>query len=182
MPSASLQPSVIDHYLLNELEKGCIPGPYSISPLPSLHVSRFGAIPKKDQPGKWRLILDLSRPLGNSFTYGKVCRGKCIPNVLIHSDDCYLLGAKWRGNYFIDYFFPLDYAMPRSSSLLLQICWNGFSNIITVWIFSYSTWMTSTVWVPPNSPVCQNNLDICIQLFEDWGIPVHPDKLDGPST
>ena len=44
--------SVIDHYLLNELEKGCIPGPYSISPLPSLHVSRFGVIPKKDQPGK----------------------------------------------------------------------------------------------------------------------------------
>ena len=27
-----------------------------------IHVSRFGAIPEKRQPGRWRLIVDLSSP------------------------------------------------------------------------------------------------------------------------
>lgn len=35
---------------------------------------------------------------------------------------------------------------------------------------------------PPNSPACQYNLDTCIQLFKDWHIPPHPDKVEGPST
>ena len=28
---------------------------------------------------------------------------------------------------------------------------------------------------PPNSQTCQQNLDTCIQQFQDWGIPLHPD-------
>ena len=35
---------------------------------------------------------------------------------------------------------------------------------------------------PPNSQTCQRNLDTCIQQFQDWGIPLHPGKLEGPST
>ena len=32
---------------------------------------------------------------------------------------------------------------------------------------------------PPNSKLCQHNLDTCIEQFRDWGISFHPDKLDG---
>ena len=70
MPSASLQPSVIDDYLYTELAKGRVAGPFSSPPLPHLHISRFGVIPKKHQPGKWRLILDLSSPGGHSVNDG----------------------------------------------------------------------------------------------------------------
>ena len=70
MPTAFLQPSVIDQYLLPELEKGRVAGPFSISPLANLHISRFGIIPKKYQPRKWRLILDLSSPQGHSVNDG----------------------------------------------------------------------------------------------------------------
>ena len=35
---------------------------------------------------------------------------------------------------------------------------------------------------PPNSQTCQWNLDTCIQQFQDWGIPLHPNKLEGLST
>ena len=35
---------------------------------------------------------------------------------------------------------------------------------------------------PPNSPVCQNNVNTCVQLLSEWDIPLHPDKLEGPST
>ena len=34
MPSASLQPSVIDQYLLTELNKGRVAGPFAIAPIP----------------------------------------------------------------------------------------------------------------------------------------------------
>ena len=60
MPSASLHPSLIDQYLLTEPEKGTVAGPFSIAPIPNIHISRFRIIPKKYQPGKWRLLLDLS--------------------------------------------------------------------------------------------------------------------------
>ena len=41
-----------------------VTGPFARPPLPNLEVSSFGVIPKKGQPGKWRLIVDLSSPLG----------------------------------------------------------------------------------------------------------------------
>ena len=46
MPSASLQPSVIDDYLYTELAKGRVAGPFSSPLLPHLHISRFGVIPQ----------------------------------------------------------------------------------------------------------------------------------------
>lgn len=70
IPSASLQPSVIDKYILPELKKGHVVGPFLISSKPKPCVNRFGVIPKKHQPGKWQLILDVSSPLGHSFNDG----------------------------------------------------------------------------------------------------------------
>ena len=32
---------------------------------------------------------------------------------------------------------------------------------------------------PPNSPICQSNIDTCVHLFEERGIPLHPEKLQG---
>ena len=138
MPSASLQPSVIDQYYLTELEKGHVVDPFSIAPIPYLHISRFGIIPKKYQPGKWWLILDLSSSAGNSVNDGipkepfsvqymkvddvingimSLGRGSLLAkfdvesayrNVPIHSDDRYLLGMKWRAKYFIDLVLTLS--------------------------------------------------------------------------
>lgn len=34
--------------------------------MPQVHTSRIGVIPKKHQPGKFRLIVDLSSPRGKS--------------------------------------------------------------------------------------------------------------------
>ena len=34
----------------------------------------------------------------------------------------------------------------------------------------------------PASPVCYNNLQVCIQLCSNLGLPLHPDKLEGPSA
>ena len=41
-------------------------GPFERSEVPEVHLSRFGVIPKSNQLGKWRLIVDLSHPEGRS--------------------------------------------------------------------------------------------------------------------
>ena len=59
MPSAYDHPEVIDKCLANECCLGRVLVPFT-TPLPMpIHISRFGVIPKKSQPGKWRLIMDL---------------------------------------------------------------------------------------------------------------------------
>lgn len=39
-------------------------------PFTDLHISRFGKVPKSNQPRKWRLILDLASPDGHSVNDG----------------------------------------------------------------------------------------------------------------
>lgn len=45
---------------VNEVSLGRVAGPFSAPAFPNLHVSSFGVIPKRGQPGRWRLIVDLS--------------------------------------------------------------------------------------------------------------------------
>ena len=44
-------PDVVDVYLAQEVQAGHVAGPFPCSPLPQLHVSPFGIIPKSHQPG-----------------------------------------------------------------------------------------------------------------------------------
>ena len=64
--SAYEHPQVVDRYLQTECELGRVLGPFAALPADALHISRFGVIPKKSQPGKWQLIVDLSAPEGHS--------------------------------------------------------------------------------------------------------------------
>ena len=50
-PSAYQQPLVIDKYLAHEVSRGRVGGPFRSPPLPNLHISSFGVILKKGQPG-----------------------------------------------------------------------------------------------------------------------------------
>ena len=135
MPSADLHPEVIDKYLQDELEcNRLVEVPYSNASL--VHISRFGAIPKKRQPGKWRLIVDLSSPQEHSvndyidpslcslsyvsvedaaaFVF-KAGRGALLAkldiksayrNIPIHPGDRHLLGLQWRNRVFVDTCLP----------------------------------------------------------------------------
>lgn len=212
MPSASLQPSVIDQYLQAELEKGRVAGPFPVPPIQNLHISRFGVIPKKHQPGKWRLILDLSSPAGHSVNDGiskdpfsvqymkvddiisgimSLGRGTLMAkfdvesayrNIPVHTEDRYLLGMKWKGYYFIDMALPFGL---RSAPFI-------FSSVADLleWILKHKYGLNFLLHYlddfhtlgPPNSSACQNNVDTCVRLFKEWRIPLHPDKLEGPST
>ena len=94
MRSSFEHPFVIDSYLQTEVSSGGVAGPFLAPPFPSPHISRFGVIPKNNQPGKWRLILDFSSPVGHSVNDG-------IPKlpftVQYVSVDAFIVGIMARG-------------------------------------------------------------------------------------
>ena len=71
MASALLHPEVVTDYLRKEISLGRMLGPFPSSfSAPELHINPFGVIPKGHQPGKWRLITNLSFPPGRSVNDG----------------------------------------------------------------------------------------------------------------
>ena len=71
LPSTHEHPEVIDKYKQEELNLGRIVGPFEKGDLqPPVHIHRFGIIPKKHQEGKYRLIVDMSYPDGESINDG----------------------------------------------------------------------------------------------------------------
>ena len=69
MKSVREHRDVVEKYIGVECEAKRVLGPYVKSHFPYVHVSPFGVIPKSE-PGKWRLILDLSSPDGGSVNDG----------------------------------------------------------------------------------------------------------------
>ena len=69
MESAVSNPGSVESYLMTEQQAHRI---IEVPPTntKNLQISRFGVIPKANQPGKWRLILDLSSPDGRSMNDG----------------------------------------------------------------------------------------------------------------
>ena len=68
--SANQHSEVIVHYLAKKVSLGRVAGPFSFQPFPNLNISSFGVIPKKGQPGKWRLKVDMPSPSGLSVNDG----------------------------------------------------------------------------------------------------------------
>ena len=117
------------------MQKGTVIGPLKRVHLPSTSIV-FGVIPKPSQPGKWRLIVDLSHPESASVNDGihpDLCslsyasiddavaqiihKGKGMHlakldlesahrMVPVHPDDCHLLGMEWNGEWYIDTALP----------------------------------------------------------------------------
>ena len=136
MQSAVLQPDVVDEYLAKEVRLGRVVGLLEPGSHPRAQINRFGLVPKNHQPGKWRLIVDLSHPKGASVNDGvepELCSMKytsvdeAVKKVLIlgagtllamfdvegayrtvpvHPEDRWLLGMKWRGKLYVDKALP----------------------------------------------------------------------------
>ena len=177
-PSAFQHPQIIDDYLANEVSLLRVAGPFPSPPLPALHVSSFGVIPKRGQPGKWRLIVDLSSPEGGSVNDGidrdryslqyikvddvirmvshhgpgalmaKFDVEAAYRNIAVHPADRYFLGMKWRGHYYVDLTLPFGL---RSAPYIF----NSVASLVEWILFittrfqiCYITWMTSSRLAP----------------------------------
>ena len=72
MLSALDHPGVVTAYIKEEVQANRmhLVGPVNEAVAKSIHCSPFGVIPKKNKPDRWRLILDLSSPDGQSVNDG----------------------------------------------------------------------------------------------------------------
>ena len=124
MQSAYDNPKPVDDHLAVELVAGRIVGPFDPNELCNVHISGFGVIPKPNQVGKWRLILDLSSPkeasindgiskalcsmlekilqLGHECLVAKVDVEQAYRNIPVHPDDRPVLAMSWRGKLYVD--------------------------------------------------------------------------------
>ena len=144
---------MVDEYLAAELEKSRLAGPFSKLDIPYAHISRFGVIPKKYSQ-QWRLIVDLSHPIGfivNDGILKDLCSLSCItvdtaiqhilslgPGSLlakldvksafcllpVHVADRHLLAMRWNNQIYFDTCLP--FGLRSAPRLKLSV-------IIKVW-------------------------------------------------
>ena len=190
----------MEDYLQAEVSLRRVAGPFLSSLLPNCQISRFGVIPKNRQPGKWRLIVDLSHPKGKSVNDGipkHLCSLKYItledavqqiltlgPSAFrllpVHPADRHLLGMKWNGEIYLDSCLPFGLrSAPRLFNILADLLeWILQQERVSVCLHYLDDFLTVG---PPKSPVCQQNLDTIREICEWLGIPLALDKVAGPS-
>ena len=123
----------MDAYIQDELAAGRLIGHISPNQVQECHINPIGSIPKPHQPGRWRLIVDLSSPHGHSINDGisppihyasidtaielalELGSGAELAKFDLHSayrfvpinpQDQHLLGIRWRDKVFLDSALP----------------------------------------------------------------------------
>ena len=209
MKSASDHPEVVDDYLRREGEARRVIGPVDYKSVPPVQISRFGVIPKS-QPGKWRLIVDLSHPAGSSVNDGiepELCTLKytsvdeavqwltlmgqgtqlakldvesAYRIVPVHPTDRLLLGMQWRGELYIDTTLPFGL---RSAPKIF----NALADAL-LWIFG--TYGIKGIhylddfllFGAPDTLECSQALTKALAICARLGVPVAEQKTVGPTS
>ena len=208
IPSAYEYSEVVDKYLKEELSAGRLVGPLA-QPPPGLQVSRFGVIPKTSQPGKWRLIVDLSSPEGVSVNDGvdealcslhypsfdvaarlllefgpgalmsKLDIKEAYRMVPVHPEDWLLLGMQWRNSYFLDTRLPFGL---RSAPKIFTAVADALQWIMLAQgVKSFIHYLDDFFFVEPPG-LGGVAISRALAIWESLGVPVAPNKVEGPST
>ena len=210
LPSAHMHPRVVEAELQKEVQAGRIRGPFHLRPLPALHCSGLGVVPKK--ANKWRMIQHLSAPAGSSvndfipkeafslhyssvddavrilITMGpaalmaKADLKSAFRMIPVRPHDWELLGMQWNGAFYFDTCLPFGL---RSAPYLF----NEYADALQ-WILGHNYGLSNTIHYlddyflagPPGFTQCAAHLQQLLQVCERLGIPVAMDKVEGPAT
>ena len=183
--------------------------PLNAAPL-GIHTSPVGAIPKKNKPGKYRLIMDLSSPKNfsvndgidsalSSLSYASIDhlsslilslgRGAMLVKadikeayrmIRIHPQDQQLLGVQWRGEVFIDRILPFGLC---SAPKIFSAVADALQWILAVKGVTHSLHYLDDYIIVSNSiDKALIQRDILTSTFESLGVPLEYSKLEGPSS
>ena len=208
--SARQFPEVVLNKIQKEINSDRIMGPFDVCPLENPVISPLGVREKKT-PGEYRLIHHLSYPYGESVNdgiprnlatvhytplseaiqhivnFGPGCflaksdiksAFRIIP---IHPSDYHLLGFKWEGKYYFDKCLPMGAASSCSifekfstavNWIIQQKC--PFAKVLHV--------LDDFLFIAKTEKECKLALDTFLQICEDIGIPIAPDKTFYPSN
>ena len=196
--------------LLKEVKLGRMLGPFTKKPISNLRVSPIGLTPKDD--GTWRLITNLSHPLGNSvndFIDPELCRVQyssfdkvitMISNLgkgalcgkidiksafrllIVSPSDFDLVGIYFDGKFYIDKCLPMGCSL--SCSLFEK-----FSSFLQ-WAVVRETGLNTIDHYlddfffagSSSSSDCQLLMDGFISLAKIIGVPLAENKTTGPTT
>ena len=209
MKSALENGTVVDEYLEKEVRLGRVFGPVEEAVLPTAHINRFGIIPKPHQPGKYRLIVDLSHPRGASVNDGierELCSMKytsvdeavrvvvalgpgtqmakfdiesAYRLIPVHPDDRPMLGMKWKGKLYIDSVLPFGL---RSAPKIF----NAMADALQ-WVMEQHGVRTMMHYLDdylvlggPDSDECERDLEVALQVCQQLGVPIAAHKTEGP--
>jgi len=212
MRSATQNPKVVSDYLLTECSAGRVVGPFQrdIASPGSIHTSRFGVIPK-GTPGKWRLIVDLSYPEGESVNDGintescslqyvkiedaarevlrqgysswmaKIDVQHAYRIIPIHPQDRWLLGMVWQDKLYVDTTLPFGL---RSAPKIFTAVADAVEWILkrrgVRFIIHY---LDDFLMVGGQEyAACAAQLKTVLNTFEELGLPIAMNKLEGPTV
>ena len=189
------------------MSKRRILGPFPAPPLRPMQVSRFGVIPKRSQPGKWRLILDLSFPEDSSVNTGvsKELSSLRYPSIdmavtqilqagkdaqlskldikdayriiPVHPEDWGSLGMHWQGQYFLDTRLPFGL---RSAPKIFTALADAIQWLIRErGVECCIHYLDHYLFVEkPHTPA--RALHLATTVLTDLGVPLAPEKVEGP--
>jgi len=192
-----------------EVRLGRMVGPLSIEDFPQVHINRFGVIPKNHQPGKWRLIVDLSHPRGKSVNNGirpelcslryssvdeavrrllawgqdsmmmKIDIESAYRIVLVNPEDRLLLGMKWKERLYVD--TALTFGL-RSAPKIFSALADALLWILESEGVDGLHYLDDfLIFGPPSLEESGDLLAKVLEIFARLGIPVARDKTEGPT-
>jgi hypothetical protein len=209
--SAFQNSEIVDAYIQKGLATQRIAGPYNFPPFSNFKTSPLGVVPKSE-PGKFRIIHDLSYPQGNSVnslippeysavTYDSIDTIVSLVQKFGHNSlmaksdikdafriipvnplDYHLLGFVWKSQFYFDRCLP----MGASSSCHI---FEQLSNALQ-WIM-YNKYKASGIShilddfffiSNSNSSKCKEDLTNFLYLCKKTGIPINMAKTVVPST
>ena len=207
--SASEHANIVDQKLAKEIQAGRIIGPFDKPPLHNLKVSPLGVIPKKVQ-GEYRMIHHLSFPYGgsvNDFIPPEFCsvqyatvddavqiikrlgRGCALAKtdvrsafriIPVHPFDYQLLGIQWRGKYYVDRCLPMGCASSCKTfeALSTAMEWVARNKLVIPNIIHI---LDDFLILEKSHEACAASLQRFLHFCEDIGVPMAPEKTEGPN-
>ena len=209
--SVTKNPQAVADFISSECALGRMNGPFPASQVSGTQISPLGIIPKPHQPGKWRLIVDLSFPEGHSVNNGispalcsikyssvddavsiiqkygphtqmaKLDLQSAYRMVPVHPEDHRLLGMQWNDHIYIDTRLPFGL---RSAPKIFSAVADGIAWAMhCLGIVDFLHYLDDYLFLgPPSSQACHSHLKLAITLCKLLGFPVAPEKIGGPST
>ena len=210
MQSAKEYPEVVRGYLEEEMAAGRVVSPLEMGSVQGVQISTFEVIPKS-QPGKWRLIVDLSSPQRKCVNDGirkewcslvytsvdddvKIIRGlgcgalmakvdvkAAYRMVPVHPEDRYLLGMQWDGKLYIDTALPFGL---RSAPKIFNALADAIEWVLCARGVKYVRhYLDDFILLgPAGTNLCTRDVEMVLDTFQELGVPVAENKLVGPST
>lgn len=209
--SVRQHPQLVEAHIAEEVAAGRLLGPVPDHLVPLCHSSPIGLIPKPHQPGRWRLIVDLSSPAGHSVNDGispqivhmhyasvldaaeiirhlgpgtvmaKVDLKNAYRVLPVHADDHPLLAIRWDRNMYLDTSLPFGL---RSAPKIFSAVADALAWVLhSHGVRHQLHYLDDFLFLgAPASAECAGNLQSALHLCESLGVPVASHKTEGPST